>query len=276
MKTAAVFGAGPTGLLAAHWLIEKGYKTRIFTAKLPAQPRGAFYFHALPNRVKEKNGYLYPRYIFYRYLGTAYEYTMKQWGIEYNSSFGKVEDPTGIARELGWWPTERIWGEVMSGLDITIKEFTPRETKDACGSYDFSVITYPLEHKPFIYHTPVARVPVEAIKAILPDYYPMSGEILYDGLNPEKGYHREIVRIIAPPEEMAQGYCWVELTRNASLPAVSWTHWTSSVPDIHPYQPLLTPAYDFPDNVLLAGRFATGNTKYLSSDVLMDLEKRLG
>lgn len=273
---AAVLGAGPTGVLAASELTRRGFKVVIVTEKEPVRPRGAFYFHALPADLKDRHA---PAVITHRYAGNHYTYEQKQWGIHYSSSF-----PAGgilaTDRRHAWWPTEALWRDLIADQAFVITErLTAQQALSFHTKNDLVVITFPLWHRPYMYPTPMVRVSLQSANAVLNDRFNdrelilWPNELFYDGI--PHGYHCDIVRVTTPPEDYQAGYCYIELTKTAQLATTHWANRVYHIPDMHPNQPLLGATIDLPDNVILAGRFATGNPKELSSDVLARIAQRL-
>lgn len=272
---AVVLGAGPTGVLAAAELFARGYTTTVVTEKEPERPRGAFYFHDIPAHLKKLHK---PAIITHRYAGNHFTYEEKQWDIHYPSSFPLGEILATDRREA-WWPTEDLWRDLVGGMTFLITErLTSQQALSFRHRNDIVVVTFPLFHKPHRYLTPMVRIPLSVAHQVINertahDWTLWPNELFYDGL--PTGYHSEIVRIATPPEDYQDGYCYAELTKTAALATTHWPHRVYYVPDMHPQQPRLEPVDPLPDNVILAGRFALGDPKYLSSHVLYDIEKRL-
>lgn len=74
--TAAILGCGPSGLFAAHALVEKGWDVMIFSKKRRSEMFGAQYLHKPIPGLSDGE----PRTINYRLNGTAAEYREKVYG----------------------------------------------------------------------------------------------------------------------------------------------------------------------------------------------------
>jgi hypothetical protein len=267
MKT-AVLGAGPTGLLAAQELYARGHEVTVFTDEVKPAPQGAFYYHNLPDSLKSMHS---AKLITHRYRGSGKYYQRKQWGFEYASSFPSEPVLLQTDRRFAWWPTRRLHTDLSVGLTYKIGAVNPDTVGDIYTEHDFVVQTFPTQHLPDSYLTPTAVIPLSMFVRLC-DEPLFPNELFYNGLS--SGYNESIVRVATPEPAFTEGRCFVELTRTYRLPS----HWNlpiQYIPDLHPYQASLIQAYTLPDHVLLAGRFTTGNPRYLTHHVLEDIAVRL-
>jgi len=269
---ALVLGAGPTGLLAARELYDRGFAVTIQAAEMAALPQGPFYFHDLPQSLKDRFA---GTTISHVGLGLKETYSIKQWGILYNSSFpGGDGQPRTVFK--AWWPHRDIKKALLMYCHMKYEPIQPvlDSLLQLAAQYDFIVLTFPLadRNQPFLYSTPIARVPLQDLKDLLPDFPIRPGWFIYDGRLALA--HRDIVRVALPLADYAIGYGWIEMTKTAELP-MRWPTQTRYIHDLHPSQKLTTFETELPDHVLVAGRFATGDRRYLASDVLPAIRRRL-
>lgn len=267
---AAVLGAGPTGLLAGSQLSEMGFDVTVFSDRAPVMPMGSFYFHDLPDRAKKLHR---PKVIYHRYVGNHFVYESKQWGITYQSSFrahSATEELT-IERKEGWWPTKELYDDLVSGLNFRVMKLsTPKLLAEIFSAVDFAVVTFPIQDIPHLFKTPMLTINREVLERYLGDgtQYRV-GELFYDGIEVRK--HKHIVRVTTTPQHWGRNLVVAELTKTSKL-LLDFPHGAHYTHDLHPCQPRTV--HDLPDHVLVAGRFATGNPNYLSSDVLEAIRRK--
>ena len=138
-KRIAIVGLGPTGAFAAKAAHDLKCDVEIFiTGDLPATtPPGAFWLHWLPQDV---SGSAKPVQVYITGEGSSDNYTKRQWGKVYPSSF-----PTQPVWETAYNPADVLDKLVPSSCNMNFLQYPLSDTdiKDLSVAYDLVFQTFP-------------------------------------------------------------------------------------------------------------------------------------
>ena len=268
MKDIAVLGAGAAGQFAALAAHDLGHRVTIITTKNFYAPPGPFWFHWVPDSLKDK---VEPVEITLIPDGTEKEYQSLQWGRAphgISSSF-----PKKITTAIGYNPVEVVWGAMPS---FKIHKLSSKEKLNAdqievfCDHYDLVFQTFPTDLSKDIMKPKQPYFVGEKL-----NFAPANGDkdnfVVYNGTG--KG--------IWVRKVFLWGNLYFEFPKNLSLdmiePVMERTHpdlTYHQLWDLNPYgAPYQLGAYA-PRNLHLVGRWAEWNTKRLSHEAY-DIAKEL-
>lgn len=133
----AIVGFGPTAVFAAKAAYDMGCQVEIYTDQQKPMPPGATWLHWLPEDV---SGMFTPTQIYVIGKGTSEQYTQRQWGKVYPSSF-----PAKPVWEVGYDPMvvlDKLLPTVCN-VNITPYRMSDADVKDLSVGFDLVFQTFP-------------------------------------------------------------------------------------------------------------------------------------
>lgn len=133
----AIIGFGPTAVFAAKAAHDMGCQVEIFTDHQNPMPPGATWLHWLPEDV---SGMFSPTQIYVIGKGTSEQYTKRQWGQVYPSSF-----PAKPVWEVGYDPVVVLDKLLPTVCNVNLIPFRMSDTdvKDLSVGFDLVLQTFP-------------------------------------------------------------------------------------------------------------------------------------
>jgi hypothetical protein len=138
----AIVGFGPTAVFAAKAAWDMGCQVEIYTDQQKPMPPGATWLHWLPEDV---SGQFRPVQIYVVGQGTSDQYTKRQWGQVYPSSF-----PTKPVWEIGYDPTQLLDKLLPTECNVNLTPYrmSDADVKDLAVGFDLVFQTFPTrEHR---------------------------------------------------------------------------------------------------------------------------------
>ena len=240
-----IVGSGPSAAYAWMAATLAGAHVEVVSEKLPTArgPVGAFFLHWLPAEIACTT---YNTEVIVQSIGTAEQYTRKQWGRVVPSSFPEHK------RIEHWWDS-RVLSLIWEQCPVRQAKMSEQQLRESAASWDWVFHTFPTQAtsaRRKLYRFPVFDGPASDAQ----DCW-----IVYNG-----HAHDDWIRATMAFGRLSMEYPCPEVM-GSPLPRMTGydLHWLRDIdPDTLPVEPSewLAP------NVLPIGRFATWNRKALSHD----------
>lgn len=258
----AILGSGLAAAFAYRACLDCGVVPTIFSATdIGAIPAGAVWLHSLPESIPG-----IPMRIANISIGTKQGYLIKQWGRKQGKDW-KTSFPGRTRLELGYEIKiylPKIW---EGAKECLIKQEINTDTLHEIKSeFDLVIQTFPRREdielrQQYFVHIPIATAMVEKSPQKFFPKLETDAVVVYNG-----SIQDSWVRKTYFPDRICAEYpCHAQITNFTEVEGIFQI---SKYPDLHPETPKL--AKTRIDNLLLVGRLATWNRKYLSDQAYHD------
>lgn len=265
----AILGGGPGALFAWYGAVYSGFQPRdvVVFAEKPTYPAGAFWLHKLPINIGTS---FRGSEMEIMLIGSAEEYSRKQWGDVYPTSASAYRDAVTTKAYNPHVVLPAMWEEVTKHL--TNKQWTGGEVEELASSTPWVICTFPI--------TPEAQAKVAKLKipVLTAQVATRRNICYYNGLATDP-----IVRTTCAFDRLTAEFpvSWVnqEAAIRALFPEVKGAE-VRLMSELHPtVQPVTEKVIGERRNILLTGRWATLERTHLShqsfTDTVRFFEERL-
>lgn len=265
----AIVGSGAAGAFAYKACVDYGCaKVEVFTDRMGAPGKGAFYFHWIPDDLSAKYE---PDEIMYIGIGTRQKYLAKQWPTQKIDEEFETSYPLKPFTAPGW-DASTVWEELWANARVTIVagKFSDTDLKDLAKFHDIIFLTFPTQESIQEQGKYLVKIPVN-----------LAGKSTQFQLPSKALYHLNKYNNFI----MYNGtdvFDWVRLNRLWGYTSFEYSHavtFSDDDPKITYQQDLMPgtpiwrrmPAHNF----MPVGRFARWDRKYLSHQAYSDTKTAL-
>lgn len=271
MAKICILGTGLAGAFAFQACKDAGIKADVYSkTEIGSAPPGAVWFHWLPSSIQAK-----PIKVVYTSIGFKEEYISKQWGTYragQTSSFPRttrIESGFEIAPNL-----PKLW----EGAEITLVDsFSDVEVGKLAKQYDLVVQTFPTDFSvralgKYRVRIPILTTPISVKFEHIHLHYTKLGDVsdaqiitVYNGVDIDKWVRRTYMQDSVHTEFPSH----FKTDNWAVFPDEKVGFYMDLHPDTPPYFNQIAP------KIILVGRFATWDRKYLSHQAYLDVYTKL-